>query len=225
MNGNIHSEHAISVMLKESLLNAGIPECAILQERIVSDKGGNLIHPDIVVADIRTGQPIAIFEIKAKAQSEQSAFIDARRAMAHFIDRCPCYVVTAINGGGFAVASVFSKDTAFPIWIPLSEMEQFKAMFGNYRDATAYAEKMAASQANAIKENVAKTGRMVFLVLTIVVILIFGTAECYGVVFSAGLYTLTALLIACTAGAFGLAVHLKVGDNDLSVAPANGATD
>ncbi len=219
VNGNIHGEHAVSAMLKEALLYAGYPECAILQGLMVSDKDGNRIYPDIVVADIRTGQPIAVFEIKATKQSEQNAFNDARREMAHFIDRCPCYVVTAINGGGFAIASVFSKDAEFPTWIPLSDMGQFKAMFGDYREATAHAHNVAQSYSKGIRAGVSNTAKTVFLCLTIFLPLAFGAIECFGVVLSTGFYNLTSLLIMCTAGAYGLSVHLKTSDTELLIHP------
>ena len=215
------TECEISAMLKDALINAGCPEKAILQERMILDKNGNRIYPDIVVADIRTGQPIAVFEIKEDERSEQVAFIDARRAMAHFIDRCPCYVATAINGGVFAVASVFSKDAQFPIWIPLSDKEQFKMLFGDYRDAVIYADKVATAHVKDLKKHSADIGKMVFSISTAIFLLVFLPLECCGIKPSIGFYNLTALLIACIAGTCGLAVHLKLGDIDLTVQPAS----
>lgn len=215
------TEREILSLLKDVLINTGCPEKAILQECIISDKAGKSIRPDIVVADIRTGHPIAVFEIKAKEQSAQAAFIDARRAMTNFIDRCPCYVVTAINGSEYAVASVFGKDAEFPIWIPLSDKEQFKMLFGDYRDAVVYANKVATANTKVLKKHSAEIGKIVFSISIVTFLLVFLPLECCGIKPSMGFYNLATLLIACTAGTYGLSVHLKLGGLDLSVQPAS----
>ena len=213
-------EHEIFAMLKDALVFVGCPECTILKERMVSDKDGHRICPDIIVSNIRTGGPIAVFEIKAREESGQATFVAARHEMEHFLDRCPCYVVTSVKCGDFVVASVFSKDAEFPTWVPLSDKVQFKAMFGDYRDATSYAYTVAQNYSKGIRAGASNTARTAFLWLTIGLVLTLGTIECFGVVFSTGLYNLTTLLVMCTAGANGLSVHLKTDNLELSVHPS-----
>jgi hypothetical protein len=200
--------------LKKALVRLGVPESSILVDGIVCLSNGRRVDADLLIMEGET--VVAQFEVRLCPD----AFARACWTLRDLPKFHRCFAVTIDHNE--VVVSAISK-SRIPQWIPLSNSEALKALLEDSMEATAVA--MAEAEKRAMVASVLESARLYVGIGGLIAILFLGALELFGHEFSWQLYSLVFVLLALFAAMSGYVIHLKVGDNEITIGRLQGNQD
>mgnify|MGYP004489213209 FL=1 len=208
---SIKAEHnQLLLELKRTLVDIGVPEHAIAVNMVIRLQSGRRQDADLILLGNDGKTIVAQFEIKIG----RDPFHSACMALRDMPNRHKCYVVT--NKDGISLIAAIDR-TGNPKWVKLSDETAIMDLVGDYEIE---ANKAVASAEEAKQKALFDEWnwfRWIVCVVGIIFVFVTGTCEWHGHEFSWKVYSLLFLVFAMVALTSGYAVHVKVGENEISV--------
>lgn len=195
--------------LRNALVSLGVPGKSILVDRWIQFSNGRRMDADLLVIGDNGSQIVAQFEVK----TGMDAFGRACLTLRDLPRLHPCCVVT-VDPHGEILVSAISK-LRVPEWIPISDAKLMRELLeGLYEESDAAIE---ATKKRTMVASALESARLYVGIGGLVAILLLGALEFFGHEFSWQFYSLVFVLLALFAAMSGYVIHLKVGDNEITI--------
>lgn len=201
--------------LRKTLIDAGVPERAIVTKVVLRTSGGRRQDADLLLVGEDGKTIVAQFEVKICPDP----FRMARLTLRNMPSLHKCYVVAEV-GGRTSIAAI--DQSSMPQWKKLSDMPAVKELLGDYFISSS--EAVSNSEENKrriVCEELDKLYKFV-AVVGLLFFSIFAIGETCGIEFSWKIYSLLFVVFVVMSVTSGCAIRVKFGDYEIAIERKDG---